>query len=229
PVTYLPRQTYLALRDQPGRPVGFPAEETPRWRTFYNPAFGLACVYQDKCAGTPAKTGGQYSNKDNEYVAAYVNRAFGNVLVLHGKLPATPATLRRDPSMRSDAQLRYWSICSNESYATTRAVACLHDEQIVTDADGNYTLVLSLPEDRPANATTRNGVNWLSLSPRGDGAGHADDTMLILRNMLPTATFHQAVQNTEVPGDEGTVMREYLPTGSYTTRAAFEALGSAPR
>ncbi|MER5203232.1 hypothetical protein [Streptomyces sp. NPDC002825] len=229
PVTNLPLKSYRALREQPGKPVGFPAEPKPVWRTFFNPAFNLACVYQGKCTGSPVKTGGQYSNKDNEYVSTYVSRAFGDVLVLRGKLPVTPATALRSPVKRLDAELRYWSLCSNESYATTRAVACLYDDQLVTDADGNYTIVLSLPEDRPANATVKNGVNWLSLSPKGDGAGHLDDTMLNIRNMLPSSGFAHAVQNTRTPGDERGVMGPYLPTGTYTTTESFEALGTAVR
>ncbi|WP_372348532.1 hypothetical protein [Streptomyces sp. KL116D] len=227
PVTHLPPSTYQALRDQPGKPVGFPADPTPVWRAYYNSPFAVGCVYQGKCSGTPPRSGGQYSNKDNQYVSAYASRALGKVLVLRGKLPVTPATVRRDPFMRGNPDMRYWSICSNESYATTRGVACLYDEQLVTDVEGNYTIALSLPEDRPANATAANGVNWLTLSPRGDGAGHLDDTMLLIRNMLPSAGFHHAAQDTEVPGDEASVMGPYLPTGRYTTTEAFEAMGTA--
>ncbi|WP_406100848.1 hypothetical protein OG698_01030 [Streptomyces sp. NBC_01003] len=225
PLTTLALQSYLALRDQPGRPTGFPAAARPVWHTFYNPAFSLACVYQGACDGTPARTGGQYSNRDNQYVAGYVSRAFGNVLVLRGRLPVTPATLDREPRMAAHTDLRYWSLCSNESYATTRAAACVDDEHVLTDRHGRYTIVLSLPQDRPANATAANGVTWLSLSPNGDGAGHPDDTMLILRNMLPSTGFHHAVQDTETPGDERAVMGDYLPSGTYTTTTGFEALG----
>ncbi|MFA3843425.1 hypothetical protein [Streptomyces aureus] len=227
PLTRLPADTYDALRNQPGKPAGFPAERAPVWRAFYNQKFGLGCIYNGACSGTPLKTGGQFSNKDNEYVSAYVSREFGDVLVLRGKLPVTPATTHRNPRMRSDAELRYWSICTNETYATTRTVGCLYDEQIVTDADGRYTIVLSLPKDRPANATPAHGVNWLSLSPNGDGAGHLDDTYVVLRNMLPSASFQHSVQNTRVPGDERAVMGTYLPTGTYTTTKAFEADGGA--
>ncbi|RKE23640.1 hypothetical protein [Streptomyces sp. TLI_171] len=225
PLTSLSPDTYRALRDQPGRPVGFPAEATPVWHSFYNSAATIACVFQGQCGGTPAKSGGQYSNKDNEYVSAEVSRAYGNVLVLHGKLPTTPATVDRAPRMPAGTDLRYWSLCSNESMATTAAVACIDDEDLVTDRDGNYTVVLSLPQDRPRNATPANGVNWLSLSPEGDGAGHLDNSMLVLRNMLPSPAFGHAVQNTRVPGDERAVMGPYLPTGAYTTTESFEALG----
>lgn len=37
----------------------------------------------------------------------------------------------------------------------------ISDFQIPLDADRNYTLVVSLPEDRPANASEENGVAWL--------------------------------------------------------------------
>ncbi|MFJ4675518.1 hypothetical protein [Kitasatospora sp. NPDC088783] len=229
PLTSLAPDTYRALRDQPGKPAGFPADPSPVWHTFYNSATTIACAFQGQCGGTPAKSGGQYSNRDNEYVSVEVSRAYGSVLVLHGKLPRTPATVGRQPFVATRTDLRYWSLCSNESVATTAAVGCLDDEDLVTDRDGDYTVVLSLPQDRPRNATSANGVNWLSLSPRGDGAGHLDNSMLILRNMLPSAAFGHAVQDTRVPGDERAVMGPYLPTAAYTTTAAFEALGRHPR
>jgi len=227
PLTYLPLSTYQALRNQPGMPIGFPAEPTPVWRTYYSSSWNLGCFFKRLCGGTPAKTGGQYSNKDNEYVSTYVSRAFGQVLVLRGRLPVTPRTTHGEPRMAARTDMRYWSICSNESYATTRAVACVYDEQVVADARGHYTIVLSLPADRPSNATRKNGVTWLSLSPQGDGMGNLDDTFLIVRNMLPSTEFTHAIQDTKVPGDEKTVMGDYLPVGTYMSKADFERGGSS--
>jgi hypothetical protein len=161
---------------------------------------------------------------DNAYLTAFVNRGFGPVLVLRGKLPTTPRTHNGEPFMGT-GQLRYWSICQNESLATTKATACLYDEQIPVDRYGHYTIVTSIPADRPDNATTRCGVGYLPWPADGDGAGHLDDGFLIVRNMLPSPWFHQAVQDTVTPGDEAAVMGPYLPTGRYMTTAQFEARG----
>jgi hypothetical protein len=56
-------------------------------------------------------------------------------------------------------------------------------------------------------------------------ANHSGDGLLVVRNMLPSAGFDKAVQNTATPGDEATVMGEFLPTAEYFTKAEFEALG----
>jgi hypothetical protein len=61
--------------------------------------------------------------------------------------------------MRGGNQLRFWSLCNNQgltSGATTGP--CLFDEEVPIDAKRNYTIVLSLPQDRPKNATDACGV-----------------------------------------------------------------------
>lgn len=222
-VATLPLSTYLSLRDQPGKPATFPAKADPRWLSFYNVQFGIQCTYFDMCGGAPALVQSQYANIDNKYVSAQASRGFGSVLTLRGKLPVTPATLDRQPVMARKVDMRYWSLCSNESMATTRVEACVDDEDVVTDSHGYYTIVVSRPEDRPSEATERCGVTWLAWPERGDGAGHLDDNFLILRNMLPSAQFRHAVQNTRVPGDEREVMAEYLPTSTYGDAEDFTA------
>jgi hypothetical protein len=221
PVDPVPFQEYLQLRDQPGKPATFPAEQTPLWRAFYNNTFTLQCGFLGACDTNPQRTGGQYSNRDNNYVAAFTNRQFGPVLVLTGKLPVTPKTLAGQRRMKADVDMRYWSMCSNE-FETTKGVACVNDETVPTRANRRYTIVASLPADRPQNATARCGVAWLPLTPDGDGAGHPDDGYLLMRNMLPSAGFHHAVQDTSTPGDEQAVMGAYLPTGTYMTVDQFQ-------
>lgn len=224
-LSLLPMDKYQALREQPGRPSTFPADQDVSWHTYYNSQYFFECLYLSRCDSEPARTGGQYSNIDNQYVTAFVNRQFGEVLVLRGRLPKTPATLGRAPFAADDAQMRYWSLCSNEASATTRAQDCVFDEQVPTDEDGWYTIVVSRAEDRPANADARCGVAWLEWPERGDGAGHLDDGLLLLRNMLPSPDFGQAVQDTRSPGDEREVMGDYLPTSTYTSQDQFEQEG----
>ena len=224
PVTTLNAATYSSLRNQPGKPVGFPALPTPRWDASYNQPYNLGCSYQGTCGGTPERRIGQYANLDNAYVSAYVSRQLGKVLVLRGKLPTTPKTWNGDARMGT-GQLRYWSICQNESLATTVTPDCLFDEQLKVDRKGFFTIVTSRPEDRPANATVKCGVNYLPWPRRGDGAGHLDDGRLLLRNMLPEAGFAQAIQNTKAPGDEAKVMGAFFPKSTYTSKATFEKRG----
>lgn len=119
--------------------------------------------------------------------------------------------------------MRYLSLCTYEGLVTTRETDCVHDDNIVTDADGYYTIVVSRAADRPATATAQCGATWLDWPERGDAVGHPDDAMLVVRNMLPSSGFTHAVQSTSTPGDERAVMGDYLPTGSYTTTAGFHA------
>ncbi|MEV0764254.1 hypothetical protein [Nocardia sp. NPDC050435] len=149
-------------------------------------------------------------------------------MTLTGTLPRTPRTLAGARSTDGDVDMRYWSLCSNESIATTRVTGCLFDEQVPLDSARRYTIVASLPEHRPANATEACGIAWLPLPAAGDGAGHTQDAYLILRNMLPGQGFGHAVQNTKVPGDEKAVMAQYLPDGQYSSKAEFEARGCVP-
>ncbi|MGX1668840.1 hypothetical protein [Streptomyces sp. NPDC055400] len=218
-----PLNDYLKVRDQPGKPVGFPAEDPVEWHASYTPAWIRQCEYEDKCTPAPARSVGQYSNLDNAYVSTRINRELGPVVVLHGKVPTTPRTGGREPRMGS-GQLRYWSLCAYEAWSTRvdGPQSCLYDEQLHPDAHGNYTVVVSRPGDRPKNATAACGVDWIAWPKNGDGAGDLDDAMLLLRNMLPAKGFTQAPQNTRTGDDEAQVMGPYLPTGHNTTTTAFD-------
>jgi hypothetical protein len=217
----MPLDLYLSLRDQPGKPPTFPAQNPPKFGAFYSTAYTVNCVYLGACDPRPARSGGQYSNLDNQYVGAYLNREFGPVLVLTGKLPRTPRTHRGERRM-GKGQLRYWSMCQNESLYTTAGAGCLYDEQVPLNRHRRYTIVSSLPVDRPRNARKRCGVGFIPWPANGDGAGHLNDALLLVRNMLPSPSFHRAIQDTRVPGDESSVMGPYLPLGRYMTKAQFE-------
>ncbi|MFN8131708.1 MAG: hypothetical protein U0R70_09180 [Solirubrobacteraceae bacterium] len=226
PLTTLPGAQYALLRSPPGAAPTFPSAATPVFRAFYNTAYSITCGFQGICPANPARIGGQYSNIDNTYISAFVNRGFpaGPVLVLTGKLPTTPRTGTGTRTM-GRGQLRYWSICQNESVFTTKGAGCVYDVQVPVDRHRNYTIVSSLAADRPKNATAKCGVAFVPWPKNGDGAGHRNDGFLIVRNMLPAPSFKQAIQRTVRPGDEAAVMGPYLPKGSYTTKAKFERRG----
>lgn len=230
PLTTLPADAYAALRSPPGVAPTFPSAPSPVFRAFYNTADSINCGFKGICPAHPARIGGQYSNIDNTYMSAFVNSGFpaGPVLVLRGRLPTTPRTgtgVRR----MGRGQLRYWSICQNESLVTTKGAGCLYDVQVPVDRHRTYTIVSSLAGDRPRNATARCGVGYLPWPKNGDGAGHPDDGFLLVRNMLPAPSFAHAVQRTVTPGDEAAVLGPYLPRGSYTTKSAFERRGCPRR
>jgi hypothetical protein len=209
--------------DGPGSTPANPGAEDPiRWEAFFNYAQAFSYPVQATPAGAGRDIvprdpqGGFLSNIDNAYTFALASRGIAPVLVLEGKAPTTPRTRSGNPVMEA-GQVRYWSICENE-FASQRVVDCLYDEQVVTREDGRFTLVMSTPGARPANARAECGVNWIRWGAQPDG-------FPILRHMLPSVDFAQAIQNVARAGTETDVIGEYLPLGRHVETREYEALG----
>lgn len=168
----------------------------------------------------PATVAGLYANPDNGYVAAVSAHQAGNVVVIRGKAPTTPDTVAGDSPAQAGNDMRYWSMCTNEYRKPYPVTDCAYDSQVPLDANGYYTIVASTPADRPATATTANGVTWL------DWGSMAQDMLLIMRNMLPAAGFSQHVFNV-APGQAATTaMGPYAPLTAECPSATFD-LGGA--
>lgn len=168
---------------------------------------------------TAFPSGGFGENVDNKYVYTTYSRQAGAVLVLRGKLPTFPQTYDGQPRMGT-GQLRYWSLCSENQ--ASQYYACRTDDEVPLAKGRRYTIMVSTAAARPANATLACGVQWLP-------AGPLPQSILLLRNMLPSPSFKQAVQYVDA-GSEAKQMGHYLPTGTYyaTPRAAEQAVGCAP-
>jgi hypothetical protein len=228
-------QSLLALSKSPEHP----AVKNTVWYKYFNPSWLLAPYY----AGTsdaslisslPVTGTGLGANPANGFAFAWLDRRFGpnhnghNIAVLHGKLPTTPATYAGEAKTQGGKQLRFWSLCNNQgltSGATTGQ--CLFDEEVPINAQREYTIVLSLPQDRPENATAKCGVAWMNYGTAGDGYTRPDSTMLLLRNLATTAhpKFKNAIQNIATPGSVKSTMGAYLPTVTYTDAAKFQKTG----
>ena len=117
-----------------------------------------------------------------------------------------------------DGQLRYFSMCQNESHSQ-RFIACATDDQTTINADGFMNYVVSTPGQRPANARAQCGMTWIPWGPQAGGS-------LIYRNMLPDPSFAQAIQRVPAQGKEKQVMGDYFPASRYYADSrAFEKLG----
>ena len=245
----VPPATYLSLLAAGAAPT-HPAEEQMRFERFFNTQYSLAPFYrgtplEGRIASLPTDIRpGLYPTPANAYIGGYADRSFGpdpdghNVLVLRGKLPTHPDTFRRNPHTESGTQVRYWSLCNYGSNIANPPLApvntdCLFDEQIPTDDDGNYEIVISLTEDRPGNATARCGVAWMDWTTKGDGVvdgngvpvGHDRLIRLTMRQQLADPTFAEAIDKIVTPGAEEQVMGEYYPHGTYMTAEQFDQLG----
>ncbi len=218
----------LAGGDSPIPSAGGSGVNPPAWHKFYN--FPTSITHAtDSERGTqlsdgmkPYTTmfpkGGFADNPDNNYISAFVNRSRGKVLVLRGTLPTTPDTYQGALVM-GDGQLRYWSLCTNHA-PSQRYYACLADDQVVTDAAGTFTIVISQPQDRPAAARAENGVTWLPWGLTNDG-------VLILRNMLPAQDFAGSIQAARYD-HEAQDMGAYYPRACYLPAAADFPSASCP-
>lgn len=167
---------------------------------------------------TGADTGGGFlSNIDNAYVTGIASRDKGSLYILRARAPRYARQPAEAPL--GAAQVRYWSICTNE-FVSQRYVDCLSDFEVPVDAQGYFTLVVSDPAQKPANATDANAMAWLpwgSIYP---------DSVLIYRHMLPSPHFTQAVQNVPYGTPPVDVMGEYLPRIAYCDKATIEAAGT---
>jgi hypothetical protein len=165
--------------------------------------------------------GGFFSDQNNAYVYAYTSRQLGKVLVLTGRMPDVAHTYHRNRVFRT-GQLRYWSMCDGTIFPSgaTETIDCVFDQEVVTDARDRFRIVVSTPEDRPANARRRCGVTWMAWGARPDG-------VVIMRNQLPSPGFDHAVQDVPRPGAEERTMGPFMPHGQYTSTAAFEKRGCA--
>jgi hypothetical protein len=185
-------------------PAGAPTPEIPEATN--PPTWGRAFL---------SKLIGVYANQQNAYLKATISRQYGGVVVIHGKAP-TFANTRAGQPPYAKRQVRYWSICQNSD--TTRVISCAADYQAAL-TQGYYTYVISDPDQRPSNATAANGVTWLpwgGIFPNGE---------VILRNMLPSSSFAQAIQNVGETSSPQAVMGPYLPQALYCPKATFEAGG----
>ena len=134
-------------------------------------------------------------------------------------MPKDPETYQREREV-TRGQLRYWSMCSvsMQPYGATDTIGCVNDARTVTNREGWYIVVVSTPEDRPANARRECGVTWLPFGIRPTAA-------LVMRNQLASPRFAHAIQKVRTPGTEREVMGSFLPRGHYTGTRAFQRRG----
>ena len=197
------------------------AKKRPRWHRFFNVPRTMLSQFSPTLAdayGADSR-GGFFSDGNNAYVYAFMARELGPVLVLRGRVPRVPATYDGERRM-GRGQLRYWSLCtvSMQPYGVTDTIGCTNDALLATDRDRWFTIVVSTPQDRPANARKGCGVTWLPFGARPTAA-------LVMRNQLASPGFPHAVQQVRKPGEERQVMGDYLPRGRYVSTQGFEKRG----
>jgi hypothetical protein len=154
------------------------------------------------------------TNADVFYTTTSFTKRLGNVVVQRAKKPISSAP-DANPRIDPDAEVRLFTACTY-NFWNGAANDCKSEEEIVTDADGFYTLVVSEPHDRPSNATAENGYTWLDWGPFLDG-------QLPMRNLMVDDALWQgvaeALQTGVVPPG---LDPDYVPKAAHCPRLMFE-------
>mmetsp|Transcript_52259 Transcript_52259/g.131191 ORF Transcript_52259/g.131191 Transcript_52259/m.131191 type:complete len:499 (-) Transcript_52259:143-1639(-) len=228
--------------------VNAPAKPTPVWELFWNIDYSVVGDFiadpATRVREHPATSDGGFANNpDTHYLTTSLSLKFGPVVVIQGKLPAHATTKNHDKHWRAGTQLRYWSVCTGGAPPSGAGWDCTFDEAVPVDEDGMYTLVVSRPEDRPANAREECGVKWLDFGAGegvGTGRGHFPEArswvnFVYMRYQVTNPTWPKSPSNVPEPtpaspfNQEQWVMREYYPVAHYETREQFELHGCKRR
>jgi hypothetical protein len=170
---------------------------------------------------------GSGANASTAYLVNYTSRQFGPLYVFRAKLPTFPDTWANATTM-PDGEVQYWSVATMATFVNGSLWDGVFDMQVPVDEEGYYTIVVSLPEDRPSNAIAENGIAWINWGPGegiGDPRNRKDWGALLMRFMVPKADWPHSPLKAKTPEELAKVMGPYYPKGYYTTKADFEKEG----
>lgn len=177
-----------------------------------------------------------FPNPDTAYVGTWiVPPGPGRVAVIRGRAPVSPDLGEPRPWPRPEDQLRYWSFCTNLRYPYYPVVAnelpgqrtdpgCRHDDVVRLDDDGWYTFAIGTEDQRRAVEALR-GVTFVPWSQERPN----EPSLVLLRNMMPVATFAHGAQNVPPTGNPAAaraVMGDYYPHGAVCELRTLAARGA---
>jgi hypothetical protein len=210
-------------------PESAPALPGSRWENFYGMKYSVAGLFKGPEArkAIPAQRSMQAGGDPTTvYMLNFIAQAFGPVYVFRAKMPAFPGTYAGTKTMPG-GQVQYWSVTTVGAGPSGELWDGLSDFQVPLDDDGYYTIVVSRPEDRPANATGDNGIAWMDFGPgegmEDDPRNRTDVCLMIMRFMACADDWEHSPTKAVTPGTEAAIMGPYYPRGYYTTRQQFEA------
>jgi hypothetical protein len=219
----IPPGQYRKLVTQQDKPETWPAHNPPKWFIQLDRQSLIGMYTGEIDPNAPRSEGGFYPNLDNHYIRTIVNRKHGKVLIIKGKAPVVPKTFDSNELMTS-GELRYWSICSNQSFVNTRVNDCLYDQEIPLASDGTYTIAVSREEDRPRNAIKECGFGWLPMAIDGDGMFDEDVTIIQFRHMLAEKSFKNSIQSVLMQKQLEVTMGDYMPKSRYLMTNQVETI-----
>ncbi|MDB5976335.1 MAG: Uncharacterized protein JWR07_3095 [Nevskia sp.] len=149
---------------------------------------------------------GKFQNLGARYMYLKSNNSLGDMMIVRGKAPAYSGS-------GQTAQVRYWSICSDEFPAPHRVVACLADQEALIGADGYYNVIIA---DKAPAAGYQSEFDYLPWGQTAFGAP-------IYRQLLAAPTFTRSISGSNSSLDPGTAQGDYFPQTTYCSSAVFAA------
>ncbi len=230
-------ETWLGQVNNSGDPTNAPACTKPSAEIFWNTDYSMSGQFLAKnprqrvISFPPNDSGGFANNPATEYMFIPISFSFNEVVVIRGKMPTHPDTRRGETKLPADPQLQYFSVTTSGSPPSGEGWETIFDEQIPIDKNRFYTIVLSWPWNRPANAILENGYIWISP---GVGEGHYIGARLwvvyiYFRFMKNNPNWKQSPANVPIPTIENpisqapAIMGPYYPIAEYTTKEKFES------
>lgn len=223
-------QVYSKKNDPNLDPAAAPARPDSKWSLFYGMEHAIQGAFmtpeeRSKIRLQTEMEGG--GDPTTAYMFTYLSRKFGPVYVFRAKMPTFPDTFSGAKTM-PDGQVKYWSVSTMASPPSGALWDGVSDMMVPLDDQGYYTIVVSLPEDRPKNAVAENGITWINWG-LGEGLNDLRDRkewgMLLMRFMVCQQGWNNSPQKATKPGMEEAVMGPYYPKGYYTTKERFESGG----
>ena len=162
------------------------------------------------------------------------------IVVVRMKAPTFTDTQHGVPPY-ADAQVRFWSICSDEP-KTTGVVRCTPDN-LAVNVNGFVTFVISDRARRPPDAVLNQwGAVWIPWGALGAGEvvydiddnplSNADgvfyENVILYRQTMANAAFAESIRNvSQLPVSQWkAAMGDYFPSAGYCTIASFQASGA---
>ena len=216
------------------QPETTPAREPALLERYFSNDWNLVAVFKtpEARAKVPSKVETGFGGDPGiVYLMGFVSQGFGPVLVIRGKMPQYPDNYYGENGegldVMTDWQSRYMSLIMTQAPPSGMGTDGISDFQVPLDEDRNYTIAISRPENRPANATDEHGVAWLDWGTEGEGiddrANRTDFGMLVFRFMYNNPDWEHDPGEIVEHGTEEEIMGPYFPRLSYTDKATFEA------
>ena len=163
--------------------------------------------------GAPSDT---LANADVQYLSTVYSRRFGEIFVIRAKALSAPNTRAGEPHHGAGKDVRLYTLCTYNVWNGS-AIDCMLESELVLDADGYYTLVVSDEGNRPANLRAEDAT-WIDSGPYLDGQV---SWRYVFRDNPKVAAIAQAVRG----GPVSRGFTPYVPKAVPCQSQIFEAGG----